>query len=544
MPVQGYVSIVLHAHLPFIRHPEYPDYLEEDWLYEAITETYVPLLRMMDRLTRDNVPFRLTMSLTPPLCEMLVDPLLQQRYLKRLEGLVALALEQQEARKDTSFSSVAAFYAWDLGNILHHYRDLWGCQLLPQFRRFQDLGCLEIITCGATHGFLPLMATDESRQAQIQVAVKNYEKHFGRPPRGIWLPECAFAPGLDLLLAQAGIRYFFVETHGLLNGTPRPRFGVHQPIYTPAGVAVFGRDKETSEQVWSAEQGYPGDPLYREFYRDLGYDLPYALVRPYLHADGIRRNIGLKYHRITGKVALGEKEPYVPAWALERAETHAENFLRNRVAQCRHLKQTMGMVPHLTAPYDAELFGHWWFEGPHFLEMFFRKAIFDQDEIRVVTPSEYLSLSPVHEEATPSLSSWGANGYFKVWLNGTNDWIYRHLHRAEERMVQAVMQHPDATGLVRRALTQAGRELLLAQASDWAFIMTMDTTVPYAEKRTRDHLAAFFQLMDQVESGQVDEARLYDLEWRNSIFQELDYLAWHPQQAPVRGAGSAVSTLL
>lgn len=524
----GYLSVLLHAHLPFVRHPEYPEFLEEDWLYEAITETYVPLVRMMEALQHDGVHFRLTMSLTPPLCEMLADTLLQDRYVRHLEKILELAEAQAVARRGTPFAEAAQQAADELRTTRTLFCERWGRQLLPRFRELQDAGVLEIITCAATHAFLPLMATDLARRAQLEIAVNNYRKHFGRDPRGIWLPECAYAAGLEALLAEVGIRWFVLEEHGVSGASPTPRFGPYRPIVTPAGVAAFGRDPETSRQVWSADSGYPGDPLYREFYRDLGYDLELDEVRPYLHSDGIRRNIGLKLHRITGKVDLAKKEPYVPSWARERAAHHAGNFLFNRQAQARHLHGVLGTAPHIMAPYDAELFGHWWFEGPIFLEMLFRKMHFDQDEIEPVTPSEYLEREPIHQLASPAMSSWGAGGYYEVWLNGGNDWMLRHLHRAEERMIELAARFAAPDELQRRALNQAARELLLAQSSDWAFIVTTNTMVEYAEKRTRDHVARFNGLYLQLTEDRLEESWLAELESRDSIFQELDYRVFSP----------------
>lgn len=523
MSLQGYLSMILHAHLPFIRHPEYPTFLEEDWLFEAITETYIPFLRMMKRLMDDGIYFRLTMSMTPPLCEMLADPLLQERYINYLDNLYELALKQKIAKENTPYHDAAASAEQTLRETRELYIEKWDRQLLPAFKAFQDKGVLEIITCGATHGFLPLMATDEARRAQVGVAINNYRKHFGRDPRGIWLPECAFVPGIDAILADFGIRFFVLESHALTQSNPPARYGTFRPVVTPNGVAAFARDLESSRQVWSAEIGYPGHPDYREFYRDLGYDLPYAEVRPYLHSDGVRRNTGLKFSRITGKMPLDQKEPYVPAWASERAAEHAGNFLHNRQLQCRYLKNVLGTIPHVTSPYDAELYGHWWYEGPQFLEMLMRKTACDQDEIVMITPSEYLDIETVHQEVMPSLSSWGANGFFEVWLNDGNDWIYPHMHCAEERMVELCDRYPNADGLLKRALNQAARELLLAQSSDWAFIITTNTSVEYAEKRTRDHISRFNGLYEQIVQNRLEPKWLEELEWMDSIFQEIDY---------------------
>ncbi len=522
----GYLNLVLHAHLPFIRHPEHEEFLEEDWLFEAMSETYIPLLDMFERLVNEKVFFRITMSVTPPLAEMLADPLLQDRYSRRLERHVELAekeVHRTSQKSAAEFHDAALLHREMVQTALRVFHDRYHRNLVEGFKRFQDEGVLEIITCGATHGFLPLMATDKGRRAQILVAKKNYEKFFGRPPRGIWLPECAYDYGIDDLLEEAGIHFFFVDSHGILFGKPRPKYGVFAPVLCPSNVAAFARDMESSKQVWSRDAGYPGDFEYREFYRDLGYDMPYEYIRPYLHRDGVRRNIGFKYHRITGDVDLSEKQPYRPRWARERAAEHAGNFMFNRQEQANYLRQFLDRPPIIVSPYDAELFGHWWFEGPLFIEYLFRKMAFDQTEIRGITPSEYLEAHPVLQSLQPAPSSWGDKGYYEVWLNGTNDWIYRHLHRCEECMVELAAERPAAQGIEERALNQAARELLLAQSSDWAFIMTTQTATPYARRRTREHASRFQVLYEQIKGGRIDENFLRELEWRDSIFQEIDY---------------------
>ncbi len=528
----GYLSLVLHAHLPFVRHPEYPDFLEEDWLYEAISETYIPLLVAYKHLRDEGVKFRITMSMTPPLCEMLSDPLLQDRYAKHLNKLCELAEKEVErtAKEAPNFYSAALMYRRHFNECRDVFENVYQRNIVRGFRELQDQGYLEIITCCATHGFLPLMSNETAKRAQIQIARENYIKHFGRPPRGIWLAECAFNPGDDRYLREAGIQFFIADAHAILYGSPRPRRGIYAPVITPEGVAVFARDTETSEQVWSSEIGYPGDPNYREFYRDLGYDaFDYEYIKPYLHDDGVRRNVGIKYHRITGKVPLHEKEPYVPEWATERASAHAGNFMSNRQGQAQHLHHTLGRAPLIVAPYDAELFGHWWFEGPQFLFYFFKKLHYDQDEIQSISPIDYLLIYPENQKQTPSASSWGAEGYNRVWINGQTDWMYMHQHAAERRMVELAERFPSADNeLLRRALNQAARELLLAQSSDWAFIITTGTMVQYAVKRFKDHIHRFTKIYEMINQGQIDEAWLADVESKDTIFQEIDYRVYYP----------------
>ena len=520
---KGYLALVLHTHLPFVRHPEHDQFLEEDWLYEAITETYIPLINVFDGLIADGIDFRITMSLTPTLIAMLTDPLLQQRYVRHIRKLIELSEKEIERTKDQpEFSPLANMYRDLFRNALSLFEEKYGRNLVTAFRKFQDLGKLEIITCGATHGFLPLMQNQKAVRAQIQVAVEQHKKHLGREPRGIWLPECGFYPGLDEILKQAGIKYFFTDSHGLFHATPRPKYGVYAPVYCPSGIAAFGRDIESSKQVWSSVEGYPGDYNYRDFYRDVGFDLDYDYIRPYLHEDGVRVNLGIKYHKITG--TTDHKDPYIRHWALERAAAHAGNFLFNREKQVEWLA---GMFkdrkPIIVAPYDAELYGHWWFEGPDWINFLLRKTACDQKTVRLITPTEYLAENPTCQVAKPSLSSWGYRGYAEVWLDGSNDWIYRHLHKAADRMVELAGLHPQADGLLRRALNQAARELLLAQSSDWAFILKTGSHVEYAVKRTRDHVLRFTRLYDDIRANHIDEAWLGTIEYRDNIFPDIDY---------------------
>jgi len=563
MPI-GYFSLILHAHLPFVRHPEYPEFLEEDWLYEAITEVYLPLIFIFQHLHEVGASPRIAMNVSPPLCEMLADPLLQERYTKHLENLLELAQKEQlRTRKEAKqFTEAAKMYVENLSMSLHLWNDRYGRNLVNAFRELQDEGVLEIITCCATHGFLPLISTEESRRAQVQVAVTNYKKHFGRQPRGIWLPECAYEPGVEHLLKAAGIEYFIVDTHAILYGDPRPRFGVHAPVSCDNGVAVFARDVETSRQVWSDVVGYPGHPLYREFYRDIGWDAPIEFVGPHLHADGTRRHLGLKYHRITGKgVPLHAKLPYRPKLARAKAAENAGHFIQERIAQAHKLRKTFeGRPPLVVAPYDAELYGHWWFEGPQFLDFFFRQLHFDQDEIAPATPGDFLDSGLPIQVQQPAGSSWGENGYYMVWLNDKNAWMYPYQHDAERKMTEIANRFADqnprfkAQGsgstsnleagtldfeLQVRITNQLARELLLAQSSDWAFQIHKGTTVEYAARRFRSHIHRFDLLHEMLnksyafklsESGTTEAVTLTpgeltllkEIESRDTIFPEID----------------------
>jgi 1,4-alpha-glucan branching enzyme len=418
--------------------------------------------------------------------------------------------------------------AWMYHHRFNNTRNTWlayGRNLVGAFRKFQEQGKLEIITCAATHAVLPLLASHPpSIRAQILVARDHYRSCFGCDPRGIWLPECAYAEGVENVLQEANIRWFIIDTHGILHAKPRPRYGVFAPIFTPNCIAAFGRDLDSARQVWSKHEGYPGDVNYRDFYRDIGFDLDFDYVKPYLPDIEQRGFTGIKYHRITG--AAPEKQVYQRELALKMAAEHAGHFLDARINQIHQLRSIMDRPPMVLSPYDAELFGHWWYEGPEFLDYFVRKAHYDQQVFRLVTPHEYLGRQPTQQVARPSASSWGSEGYWNVWLNETNEWIYPHLHIAQERMTALARQFPAATGLKLRALKQAGRELLLAQSSDWPFILRTGTSPDYARKRVKDHLLRFIGLHEQLTATRVDEAWLARIEAMDNLFPEINHRYW------------------
>ncbi|UJF34393.1 1,4-alpha-glucan branching protein domain-containing protein [Paenibacillus hexagrammi] len=532
--LKGYLTLVLHAHLPYIRHHDRDDYMEERWFYEALTETYLPLVDMMERLIQDQVDFRLTFSMTPTLLSLLSDPLMQDRYRLYLSKLIGLA-DQEIIRleKDPKLQPLAHMYSERFRKLQRLFESCDG-KLIQRFKQLQDDGYVEIVTSAATHGFLPLMKTEEAIKAQIATAVRDYEKHFGRKPRGIWLPECGFTTGIDRILKQYGIDYFFADSTAVAFASPTPNRELYAPLMTPYGVSAFPRDPESASQVWSSENGYPGDFNYREYYRDIGWDLgwnnmeEWEYIRPHVLPTNERVNTGIKYYRITGKG--NHREPYNPQWALEKAAEHADNFLYNRKLQAEHWYHWLDRKPLIVSPYDAELFGHWWYEGPQWIEMLCRKAFHDQHSIKLITPSEYLQEYPVADVGKLNESSWGRNHSAEVWLQGNNDWIYRHLHQAEERMIRLATKHQHVenhgrmkAALLKRALNQAARELMLAQSSDWAFIMDSRTVVDYAVRRTKNHLGCFHHICDQVDREDIDETLLASLEYQDNCFPDIDY---------------------
>ncbi len=524
MTARAHFCLVLHAHLPYVRHPEYENFFEENWLVEALTETYIPLVRILEGLERDGVPAKLTLSLSPTLITMLRDPFLQERYLARMDRLRQLAdLEVRRTAGDARFAPLARLYRDRLAEAVETFEERYGCDLVSAFAHFQDIGLIEVVTTAATHGYLPLLRTEvQAVRAQLAVGHDVYRAAFGCSAKGVWLPECGYYRGLEALVEEAGFGWFVVDTHGLANATPQPRFGVTAPVACPNGIAAFGRDPESSRQVWSRDQGYPGDEWYRDFYRDVGFDLDLDYVRPFILDGSIRVHTGFKYHRITG--AHDRKEPYDLDRARARVAVHVEHFCAARRAALDQAARTDGPEPVLVAPYDAELFGHWWFEGPDWLDGVLRRMAAADGPAVLSTPSLYLAANPSLQCAQPAASSWGEGGYNEFWLNPSNDSVYPELDSALRALRDLVRHHGAAApgSLPYRALQQAARCLLLAQASDWAFILRSGTAENYATQHFQDHLARFRHLETAIREDRIDQRTLMALEFMDDIFPGLD----------------------
>ncbi len=522
-PSRGYLAFILHFHLPFVRHPEHDYFLEENWYYEALYESYIPLLSKFESLVEKEIPFKINLSISPTLLSMWADPLLQTRAVRYADNLLALLNKEKERLELKSpFRPAVEMYFSKITTYREIFIHRYHRDLGLGFKKLMESGHVELMTTAATHGYLPLLGVRrEAVNAQVKTALRVHEKTFGLKPGGFWLPECGYQNGLEGILAETGIRYFLLDTHGLLYSKPRPYYGTFAPARCPNGTVVFARDPESSKEVWSSKEGYPGDPDYRDFYRDIGFDLEETYLSPFVKPEGIRRFTGLKYYRVTGN--QGEKEPYAPQMGIQRAIVHAEDFLEKRIAQMSAIGGFIDRPPLVACMYDAELFGHWWYEGPDFLGLVYEKNHTLGTGIRFLTLTEYLEIYPLQQTLEPSPSSWGFGGYSKFWLNESNDWIYADLTKACDMMTEQASLRPRAKGLERRALNQAARELLLAQASDWAFMMKTGNNRRYAESRFRTHLGRFYELCGPNKIREINLNYFEDIERKDNIFPDIDY---------------------
>jgi len=515
---QGELALVLHAHLPYVRS-EKPGSLEEDWFFQALMECYLPLLQTLEKASssKEQRP-KITIGLSPTLLTLLQDHELKQRFPSWLR--IRIELLNDTPKKQ---SSASTHLKRKIQDQLEQWNNCNG-DLIKRFAALQASEVVDLLTCAATHGYLPLLRENpEAVNGQLKTAVREHHRLFGINPLGIWLPECAYYEGLDKLMFQSGLRYAVLDGHGLLHANPRPRYGIYAPICSKNGIAFFGRDGDATLPVWSAREGYPGHPEYREFHRDFGWDLS----KEKLKSIGLKepRPLGLKLHKVTGhNISLEEKQSYDPKSASEQVKKDAKDYLQGRRQQLEKISSEMGRKPLLVAPFDAELFGHWWFEGPSFLEELFQQS--NQEKVVFTRLRDVLTQNPQLQLCDPCPSSWGQGGYHDYWLNESNAWIVPEWNKAANAMIK-LCSIKNRKKSNEKLLEQAARELLLSQSSDWSFIIRAGTTTELAKDRFKLHLGRFWKLINAINGeSEIKQEFLKRLEEQDQVFPLINVKDW------------------
>jgi 1,4-alpha-glucan branching enzyme len=534
--IKGYFTFVLHSHLPYVLgHGKWPH--GTDWLNEAAAETYIPLLKACNSLLEKGVSPKFTIGISPVLCEQLAHRSFIDEFSEYLEQKIeAAGADATEFYRtgQKEYHDLARMWEDFYKDIKTIFNDRYNKNLIGEFKRLQDEGHIEIITCGATHGYMPLLSQDISCQVQVKAAKNSYKNHFGREPRGIWLPECAYRPsykwsppvkteglpdsytrkGIEEFLSENGLQYFFVDSATLKGGKAigvyvdrfealKTLWGVFEKQYVPrdedeekspqnvylAGskegkmpVGVFTRDPESSLQVWSGEWGYPGDGNYLDFHKK-------------------RFPGGHRYWKVTSaKSDLADKQVYTPELISDRINENASHFVNLIKGILSKHHEDSGNPGILVAPFDSELFGHWWFEGPGFLEKTIEK-IGSDGEIGLCTAGEYYDISKPSRIVSLPEGSWGEGGYHYIWFNEWTEWTWKHIYEDELKMIELAKGYDKAGETGKRIIAQAGRELLLLSASDWQFLISTGRAESLSDGE-REYLA--------------------DLEKRDDIFPDFD----------------------
>lgn len=552
----GAFTFVLHSHLPYARLAgRWPH--GEEWIHEAATETYIPLLETLYDLKQENIPFKLTIGITPTLAEQLADADVKAHLVQYLDERLAAAEADIALFKNDNahLLSLAEYFHKEYTRVKDAFLNRFNQDLIGAFRTLQDEGYIDILTSAATHAYLPLLERDSTIRGQIATGMQTYRRLFGKEARGIWLPECAYRPafkdddgntrvGFETFLDEYNLRYFFSETHSITGGqpsgvatgdiigpygeinrqyflpdtaildTPERTATTYQPYFVSdstqpqsgkhSGVTVIGRNNELGKQVWSAEYGYPGDFDYREFHKKSGTS-------------------GLRYWRVTGDtVGLGEKDYYHPEWAQYKIEQHAEHFAHKVGDLLREYHDDTGEYGVISANYDAELFGHWWHEGVRWLGLVLRH-LSSRPDIEIVTTEQFLEQHPPKYVLDLPESSWGMGGTHFVWNNAETFWMWKPIHEVEQRLERLAQQYETPTDDERTVLNQMAREALLLQSSDWEFLITTNQARQYAIQRFSQHLERFNQLAESLESGAPNVTYANELWELDKVFVDIDY---------------------
>lgn len=564
----GYFAIVLHSHLPYVlSHGRWPH--GTDWLCEAAAETYLPLLRIVNELVGEGCKPKLTVGLSPVLCEQLADNSFKDEFVAYLNQKIRAAehdAEEFSRYGQENMLANAGIWRRFYGLSLEHFTNI-GQDIIFEFRKLQDSGYVEVITSGATHGYYPLLSRDESLQAQTKMAVKSYERYFGRKPRGIWLPECGYRPrypwippvpidgeqkpylrkGVDELLTENGIDFFVIDSVLLKGGksvgvyidrfdalrllweqfeesyqprgedkdkTPREVYLVSSSPEGKKPTAVFTRDSETGLLVWSGEHGYPGDGNYLDFHKK-------------------RFPGGHRYWAVTSaKSDLADKVEYNHQSALGRVPENADHFSGKAEEILSAYHRESGRKGILVAPYDAELFGHWWFEGPLFLKRVLRNAC-KSEAIEPTFLSEHLDRQRPSQVISIPEGSWGQGNHHYIWLNEHTEWTWKHIYECEHKMSKLArywQDNPDRRDSeLESMLKQLAREVMLLSASDWQFLISTWAARDYAELRVSEHYQDFNRIADMIEK-KIDGREIDPGEWqffedcrtRDALFEDVE----------------------
>lgn len=532
MNKKSYLSVVLHGHLPFVFHPEYAKFLEEDWFFEAMCEVYIPLFHSFGSLYEEHgLKANITVSLSPSLIAMMENKRLIEKlaiYIKdRLIFLEEEIYRYSYYDNNDNYLQTAVYYKDFYMTVRSVFKDNFNSNILGYIKRLIDNSVIEVITTSATHTFLPnFLPFPEYVRFQQIVGIKEIKRVFNTECRGFWLPECGYYPSVERGLMEGGIKYSILEAHGVLTGSPVPIYGSYAPVYSSSGFAFFPRDIDSAKSVWSRQMGYPADTNYRDFYKDVGFEWDTLYTGKLLHRDEngnvVKGFTGIKYWKIEEQ--NGKKMNYNPYRAKEKTAEHAKHFINSKIEKTQLIAGNMDKPPLFLAPYDMELFGHWWFEGPDFIKNLVLECSKNED-IEMITLSNYLRRHPVHQEIAPAYSSWGEKGFSEVWNNEKTQRLIIESHKRVDKFLQIIgsvlKNKKDIKPLQRKVVIQLAKELLLLTSSDWPFLINSDIA-GYSGNRFKAHAENFDALFDMLSTNKYDRLFVENLEFKNQVFPELD----------------------
>ncbi|PND53686.1 glycoside hydrolase family 57 protein [Rhodococcus sp. ENV425] len=496
----GLFALVLHSHLPWLaHHGRWP--VGEEWLYQSWAATYLPVTDVLRRLAAEGRTRLVTLGVTPVLAAQLDDPHCLTGMHHWL-GNCQLRAHEAAGMREPAYRALGAREHRQAAAALEQFETRWRHGGSPVFRELVDAEAVELLGGPLAHPFQPLL-DPRLRAFSLAEGLADAHARWAHTPQGIWAPECAFTPGMEAGYAAAGVGHFMVDGPALRGDTALGRTA------WDSDVVAFGRDLQVSYRVWSPKSGYPGHPAYRDFHT-------------YCH------DTGLKPARVTGRtVAPQDKAPYDPDLASAAVDRHVADFVDTIRRRLRRESDRIGRDALVVAAFDTELFGHWWHEGPLFLERLLRAL--PEAGIEVGTLADARDRGYVGAPVDLHDTSWGSGKDWRVWAGEQ----VRDLVQLDEEVVRTTLDTLDkargAAGAGRPALRnrvhdQMLREALLTVSSDWAFMVSKDTAAGYARDRAHKHAHALREIAAAVAAGRDETAARLAAGWNraDNLFPGLD----------------------
>jgi 1,4-alpha-glucan branching enzyme len=504
---------VLHTHLPYVKKPGAFFSHEENWFFEVLIDSYIPLFALLEDIEEEGVDYAITVSFTPSVLEMMGDLELSLRFFKYLEILVDVA-ERKLRTDNIEEASCTRYYKKRFEECRRRFFEAWNGNIIAVLKKLHKARRVEIITSCASHAYLPLWESNPiSIKWQVRTGVAYYKNIFKTQPRGFWLPECGYYSGLENNLLDESLNFFFLEHHGIMKGTPIPEKGVNLPVVCPNGVIAFGRDWLPHNKVWDDFCGYPADSTYLDFYSDIGLMLD-GYTLEYLTGSSDKRTIGIRCRARNGAA-------YCTKAAEKKCNDHVNDFIDVCEKRFIELIENGNSEPVIVALFDTEHFGHYWHEGVYWLSSFIREVSSSERLFRLSTPSIYLAGSPTLQFCSPSYSSWGYKGYNETWLVGENHWIYPLVLKLGEAVENAIRVESNDFR-VKLAQQQLLRELMMAQTSDWAYMIQKNSFPEYAKRRLEKHCENIIALLDSLKRDRLSIEQINDIKKGTGFLRHFD----------------------
>lgn len=529
---KSYITLALNAHIPYIHHDETDDHIQETWLFSALTETYIPLLNMFQELEEEEIPFKITISISPSLATMMNDTVIQEKYIKYLKNLIKISqFEINRTTDNKSKQTLAKMYKKTYEARLEDFEIKYKTNLIDVFRKFDKKGYIELIATGAAHIYLPhYKHFDKVIETEIKTGGIEFASTFARQPKGFWLTECGYTPGIEEKIKEANFSYMFTSSESILYADTRPKYGIYAPIQTPNGISFFGLNHSIFRSIYSSSEGFPARSIYRNPFFDIGYELAenyWAKLQPGM--KGQKMGTGIRYYSYGDDVEKRELYNFVEA--DNQAKKDAQIFVDSLVKQNETVKLLMKDRPPLyTCAFDAELFGHWWYEGITFLKEFIKGAHNKGDEFLLLSPSEYLRAYPINQTINPTNGSRNEDTGASL-IDGSNDWIYRHTNKIIRTMTDLANRYDDVNGLLKRILNQAMRETLLSLSSDWPYNIKRGYSPAYAGKRILRHIENVNGISESLSRQKVKTSWITTMEKQTPIFPDIDYSLFQTEES-------------